>query len=98
MYTAICASCPSRSQTTVGESSNSRPRGRVCHVIRGHRGHRERRAEEKKKERQERRKNSEKKEEGREKRKHELYGGEGESEGGSGSGEGYGRRSGACDR
>src|SRR5258707_1240324 len=34
MYTAICASCPSRCQTTLGESINSRPRGRVCHDIR----------------------------------------------------------------
>src|SRR5260370_28590217 len=41
MYTAICASCPSRCQTTLGERINSRPRGRVCHDIREHREERE---------------------------------------------------------
>src|SRR2546425_7940433 len=33
MYTAIHASCPSRSRTVQGESTNSRPRRRVSHDI-----------------------------------------------------------------
>src|SRR5260370_26457266 len=41
MSPAICASCPSRCQTTLGERINSRPRGRVCHDIREHREERE---------------------------------------------------------